>query len=123
MSKTWRQDWVNWFDSLPGSEPLTSPSIAQVETLLSSEAALKFSTRELPIGNEKPRTYPATSAGNYWNNLRIDMVMMDEINGANDQSSSGPSIPPLIADRYFSNELIGFGLQENLPSREVIDEL
>jgi hypothetical protein len=123
MLKTWRQDWVNLSDSLPGSEFLTSPSIAQVETLLSSEAALNLSSRELPIGNGKPGTYPATGAGNYWNNLEIDMIMADEINGANDQSLSGTSMPPLIADRYFSNELIGFGLQENLPSGEVIDEL
>lgn len=123
MSKTLKQDWVNDSDSLSVSEPLNFSLIAQVETLLSSEIASKLPSSELPIGNGKPGTYPATGAGNYWNDLEIDMLMLDEISGAANQPSSGPSMPPLIADQYFSNELIGFGLQENLPSKEVIDEL
>lgn len=91
--------------------------------MLNSEVASKLSSRELPIGNGKPGTYPGTGVGNYWNDLEIDMIMADEISGAANQSSSGLSMPPLIADQYLSNELIGFGLQENLPSKEVIDEL
>jgi hypothetical protein len=91
--------------------------------LLSSEVASKLSSRELPMGNGKPETYPATGPGSYWNNLEIDMIMTDEISGAAKQSSSGTSMPPSIADKYFSNKVIGFGLQENLPSKEVIDEL
>jgi hypothetical protein len=102
---------------------LTSCSAAQVETLLGSEGASKLSSRELPIGNGKPGTYPATGAGNYWNDLGLDMIMADEGSGTADQSSSGPSVPHLIEDQYFPNDLIGFGLQENLPSQEIIDEL
>jgi hypothetical protein len=91
--------------------------------LLSSEVTSKLSSHELPIGNGKPGAYPVTTAGNYWNDLEIDMIMANEGSGALNESSSGPSMPPLMADQYFSNELIGFGLQENLPSREIIDEL
>jgi hypothetical protein len=123
MSKTLKQDWVNESNSLSVGKLLTSPAIAQVETLLSSEVASKLPSMELPIGNGKPGTYSATGVGNYWNDLEIDMIMADEISGAANQASSGPAIPPLIADQYFSNELIGFGLQENLPSQEVVDEL
>jgi hypothetical protein len=91
--------------------------------LLISDVASKLSSRKLPIGNGKPGAYPAMGAGNHWDDVEIDMIMAGEMNGAANQSSSRPSMSPLIADRYFSNELIGFGLQENLPSREVIDEL
>jgi hypothetical protein len=91
--------------------------------LLSSEVASKLSSWELPLGDAKPGTSPAIGTGKYLDDLEIDMIMANNIRGATNQSSSGLSVPRLIEDQYFSNELIGFGLQENLPSRGIIDEL
>lgn len=94
-----------------------------METLLSSEVVSKLSSRELPPGNGKPGTTPAPGTGNYWDDLEIDMITANDMSGETNQAFSGLSMLPSIADQYFSNELIGFGLQENLPSREIIDEL
>lgn len=91
--------------------------------MLGSEVASKLSSWELPLGDGKPGTSPAIGTGKYLDDLEIDMIMANNISGATNQSSSGLSVPPLIEDQYFSNELIGFGLRENLPSREIIDEL
>jgi hypothetical protein len=123
MSRTLRRDWVDKLQFPSVGKFLTSSSPAQVESLLSTEDASKLSSRKLPIGNPKPENHTMTDTGDYWDDLEIDMILGDEMGGMTNQSSSVPTLPPIVEDPYVPNELIGFGLQENLPSQEIIDEL
>lgn len=90
--------------------------------MLRSEVASK-SSYELPIATPRSESHPVADTGDYWDDLEMDVILGDEMSGAANQSSSAPTLPSMMEDQYVPNELIGFGLQENLPSQGIIDEL
>ncbi len=91
--------------------------------MLNSEGASVLSTRELPIGNKNPHNNPTTGIGNHWDDLNTEWFMTNDIIRETNEGSSGFSLPSPIKAQYIPNEMIGFGLQENLPPQGNIDEL
>jgi len=92
--------------------------IAQVESLLSSEMASKvLKNQPAPTKLEiSPQTEPLS----YWDGITMDMGL----GGATANLNSAPEMSlPLMDDNPFSFDLIGFGMQENLPPQETIDDL
>jgi hypothetical protein len=94
--------------------------LAQVESLLNSEVSAK-SLLNNGSTSAKSEVPSAMNASSYWNGVGMDIGMGNQA-GNLSTSMPGMSIPILTNDA-FSYDLIGFGLQEQLPSQEIIDEL
>jgi len=90
-----------------------------VESLLNSEVASKA------LNNASMPTQPDISSNlgssSFWDGVSMDMGLGAE---SGIMSSSIPNMStPLLPDESFSYDLIGCGLEEQLPPRELIDDL
>jgi hypothetical protein len=95
--------------------------IAQVESLLNCGGSSKTPADSNPTAPVDPDLFQATDAD--WDAFEMDLGMEEDANGMADPAAAIPILPPLLVNESFSNELIGFGMQEQLPPAEIIDEL
>ena len=119
MSKIWRLGWVCHLRTSYHSKCLIFTLIAQVESLLNSEVTSNLPSNNAPI----PAQPDATSINpqHFWEGVSMDMGLGAEADNLN---SSIPNMSlPLLPDESFSYDLIGYGLEEQLPAQHLIDDL